>query len=109
MARKMHPNSLANLKHTGRTRGRKNYLGLSEREYLADVLSQNRGEFVERLKKLPDDKFCLIYLKMIDLILPKIQESPEVAKQILFKISGVGPGADEPQNVDFEELKQDGQ
>lgn len=105
----VHPNSLANLKK-GRTPGiQKKFLGMSEREFIAQVLGENRGEFVARLKKLSDDKFCLIYLKMIDLILPKIQESPEVAKQILFKISGVGPGAEEPQSVDFEELKQDGQ
>ena len=76
---------------------------MTDREFIADILGQNRAEFAERLKKLPDDKFCLIYLKMIDLILPKIQESPELARQIIFKISG----ADNTQITDFEELKQE--
>ena len=99
----VHPNSLANLKKGRQSGVHRKYLGMTDREFIADVLGQNRAEFAERLKKLPDDKFCLIYLKMIDLILPKIQESPDVAKQILFKITS----ADQTQTIDFEELKQE--
>lgn len=99
----VHPNSLANLKKGRQSGVQKKFLGMTDREFIADILGQNRAEFAERLKKLPDDKFCLIYLKMIDLILPKIQESPELARQIIFKISG----ADNTQITDFEELKQE--
>lgn len=61
----------------GRTKGTPNKTTVDVRVWLSNVLDGERGEFLERLRKLDDRDYIKTYTQLLNYITPKITQQTE--------------------------------